>query len=47
MQTLQTFSSDSSLGRSATIVAAYLMHTRNLDVEAALEMIRKARPVTQ
>jgi dual specificity phosphatase 12 len=31
-------------GRSATIVASYLMYTRNIDTEAALEMIRKVRP---
>lgn len=31
-------------GRSATIVAAYLMYTRNLDTESALEMIRTVRP---
>ena len=31
-------------GRSATIVAAYLMYTRNLDTEAALDMIRAVRP---
>ncbi|KAF8492512.1 hypothetical protein JB92DRAFT_2751557 [Gautieria morchelliformis] len=30
--------------RSATIVAAYLMYTRNLDVQAALDLICKARP---
>lgn len=32
------------ISRSATIVAAYLMYTLNLDPEAALEMIRKVRP---
>ena len=31
-------------GRSATIVAAYLMYSRNLDPEAALEIIRNVRP---
>jgi hypothetical protein len=31
-------------GRSATIVAAYLMYSRNIDTETALEMIRKVRP---
>lgn len=32
------------IGRSATIVAAYLMYTQQIDCEAALELIRKARP---
>ncbi|KAF9449282.1 hypothetical protein P691DRAFT_799489 [Macrolepiota fuliginosa MF-IS2] len=32
------------VSRSATIVAAYLMHNKNLDPEGALELIRKARP---
>jgi protein-tyrosine phosphatase len=31
-------------GRSSTIVAAYLMYSRNLDPSSALELIRKARP---
>ena len=31
-------------GRSATIVAAYLMYSRDLDTNAALELIKKARP---
>lgn len=31
-------------GRSATIVAAYLMYSQNLDCETALDIIRKARP---
>ncbi|KAF9051219.1 hypothetical protein BDZ89DRAFT_1088719 [Hymenopellis radicata] len=32
------------MSRSATIVAAYLMYTRHLTPEAALELIRKSRP---
>lgn len=32
------------ISRSSTIVAAYLMHSRNLDPSSALELIRKARP---
>ncbi|KAG6812879.1 hypothetical protein H0H92_015807 [Tricholoma furcatifolium] len=32
------------VSRSATVVAAYLMYSRNLDREAALEMIRNVRP---
>ena len=35
---------NSRTGRSSTIVAAYLMHSRNLDPSSALELIRKARP---
>lgn len=31
-------------GRSATIVAAYLMYSRDLDTNSALELIKKARP---
>ncbi len=31
-------------GRSATIVAAYLMYARNLDVAGALALLQKARP---
>jgi protein-tyrosine phosphatase len=33
------------ISRSPTIVAAYLMQSRRLSVEAALEFIRKERPV--
>ncbi|RDB30141.1 Tyrosine-protein phosphatase yvh1 [Hypsizygus marmoreus] len=32
------------VSRSATVVAAYLMYSRNLDTENALEMIRDVRP---
>ncbi|KAJ3812781.1 hypothetical protein EV368DRAFT_41057 [Lentinula lateritia] len=32
------------VSRSATIVAAYLMHNRRMGVEGALDLIRKARP---
>ncbi|GLB42290.1 putative dual specificity phosphatase, catalytic domain [Lyophyllum shimeji] len=32
------------VSRSATVVAAYLMYSKNLDTEAALEMIRNVRP---
>ncbi|KAJ7064795.1 hypothetical protein C8F01DRAFT_1128222 [Mycena amicta] len=32
------------MSRSVTIVAAYLMYTQNIDTEAALDLIRKARP---
>ncbi|KAJ3756290.1 hypothetical protein EV360DRAFT_48232 [Lentinula raphanica] len=32
------------IGRSATIVAAYLMHSRKMNVEEALGLVRKARP---
>ncbi|KAF8635395.1 hypothetical protein AX15_000395 [Amanita polypyramis BW_CC] len=32
------------ISRSATIVAAYLMYSRDLDTNAALELIKKARP---
>ncbi|KAJ7269685.1 hypothetical protein C8J57DRAFT_318735 [Mycena rebaudengoi] len=32
------------MSRSATIVAAYLMYTQNIGTQAALEIIRKARP---
>ncbi|EIW84705.1 hypothetical protein CONPUDRAFT_97040 [Coniophora puteana RWD-64-598 SS2] len=32
------------VSRSATIVAAYLMHSQKIEAEAALEMIRQARP---
>lgn len=35
---------NSRTGRSSTIVAAYLMYSRNLDPSSALELIRKARP---
>jgi hypothetical protein len=31
-------------GRSATIVAAYLMYSKNLDPEGALKLVRQARP---
>ncbi|KAG6897417.1 hypothetical protein C0992_001731 [Termitomyces sp. T32_za158] len=34
----------SQIGRSASVVAAYLMYSKRLDMEAALEMIRKVRP---
>ncbi|KAF6745368.1 phosphatases II [Ephemerocybe angulata] len=33
------------ISRSATIVAAYLMKTRNLNPQAALKMVRDARPI--
>ncbi|KAF7325997.1 hypothetical protein MKEN_00450600 [Mycena kentingensis (nom. inval.)] len=32
------------MSRSVTIVAAYLMYTQNIDTEAALNLIREARP---
>ena len=32
------------LGRSVTIVAAYLMYAKNLDATAALDIIRQVRP---
>ena len=32
------------LGRSVTIVAAYLMYAQNLDAAAALDIIRQVRP---
>ncbi|KDR80051.1 hypothetical protein GALMADRAFT_1177087 [Galerina marginata CBS 339.88] len=32
------------VSRSSTIVAAYLMHSRKIDPQAALELIKKARP---
>ncbi|KAF9817014.1 hypothetical protein IEO21_03688 [Rhodonia placenta] len=35
------------ISRSATIVAAYLMYVRHIDVGSALELIRKARPSVQ
>ncbi|OCH89205.1 hypothetical protein OBBRIDRAFT_732976 [Obba rivulosa] len=35
------------MSRSATIVAAYLMYSQNLDVDGALEMIKKVRPRIQ
>ena len=31
-------------GRSVAIVAAYLMHSRDLDPDSALSLIRKVRP---
>jgi len=31
-------------GRSPTIVAAYLMYSRHLDTDAALQLIRESRP---
>ncbi|TFY81663.1 hypothetical protein EWM64_g2347 [Hericium alpestre] len=34
-------------GRSATIVAAYLMYSQNIDAATAIDMIRKARPSVQ
>jgi dual specificity phosphatase 12 len=33
------------IGRSATVVAAYLMKTLNIPPEEAVEMIREKRPV--
>lgn len=35
----------SAIGRSATVVAAYLMKTLNIPPEEAVEMIREKRPV--
>ncbi|KAI0947581.1 hypothetical protein AcW1_009302 [Taiwanofungus camphoratus] len=35
------------LSRSATIVAAYLMYDRHIDIDAALELVKKARPNVQ
>ncbi|THH05688.1 hypothetical protein EW146_g9835 [Bondarzewia mesenterica] len=35
------------MSRSATIVAAYLMYSQNIDVAAALEIIKQARPNIQ
>ncbi|KIJ36307.1 hypothetical protein M422DRAFT_212249 [Sphaerobolus stellatus SS14] len=35
------------MSRSATIVAAYLMHKQRIDVQTAVEMIRKVRPSIQ
>jgi dual specificity phosphatase 12 len=35
------------LGRSATIAAAYIMHSQGLDPTGALELIREVRPVIQ
>ncbi|KAF8583306.1 hypothetical protein K439DRAFT_1412331 [Ramaria rubella] len=35
------------MSRSATIVAAYIMYTQSIDTQAALDLIRKARPVIQ
>lgn len=32
------------IGRSVTIVAAFLMYSRHLDRDSALELIREARP---
>ncbi|KAJ6487779.1 hypothetical protein C8R45DRAFT_994291 [Mycena sanguinolenta] len=32
------------MSRSVTIVAAYLMYTKNIDTQAALDIIRQARP---
>lgn len=32
------------LGRSAAIVAAYLMYSRHLDTDGALALIRQSRP---
>ncbi|KAJ6558000.1 hypothetical protein B0H19DRAFT_125381 [Mycena capillaripes] len=32
------------MSRSVTIVAAYLMYTKNIDTQSALEIIRQARP---
>ena len=34
-------------GRSTTIVAAYLMYSKKLDPQSALELIRKARPIAE
>lgn len=36
-----------SAGRSATIVTAYLIFAQRLDLLAALELLRKARPAIQ
>ncbi|KZV59928.1 hypothetical protein PENSPDRAFT_659853 [Peniophora sp. CONT] len=35
------------MSRSATIAAAYLMYTRNIDVASAIEILQKARPQVQ
>ncbi|VDC07927.1 unnamed protein product [Peniophora sp. CBMAI 1063] len=35
------------MSRSATIAAAYLMYTRNIDVASAIEILQKARPQAQ
>ena len=35
------------LGRSATIAAAYVMYSKNVDVQTAIGIIQKARPVAQ
>ena len=32
------------LGRSPAVVAAYLMYSRQLDTEGALQLIRESRP---
>lgn len=34
-------------GRSATLVAAYLMYAKDIEVDDALELIKKARPNVQ
>jgi dual specificity phosphatase 12 len=31
-------------GRSATVAAAYIMYSQNLDVSTAIDLIRKVRP---
>ena len=31
-------------GRSATVVAAYIMYSRNVDLSTAIDLIRKVRP---
>jgi hypothetical protein len=32
-------------GRSATVAAAYIMYSQNLDVSTAIDLIRKVRPI--
>ena len=34
-------------GRSATIAAAYLMYSQNVDANAAIDLIRKVRPAVK
>jgi dual specificity phosphatase 12 len=34
-------------GRSATIIAAYLMYSLKLDPESAIDMIRIVRPIVE
>jgi len=38
---------DQAIGRSATIVAAYLMYTSKLSPEEAISMIREKRPIIE